>query len=382
MESRVGSGRGRKSVFAELAPRACALAALALGACVTQKKPPPPDPAKSSPGAPGDPHEFLDNGKIVPPREYSGVFTLTLENDILSGSDNNYSNGFGFSWSTNEVEKYPEGSFYRGWAGFWSFLPFIRDEGYQTYLSWTVAQETHTPDDATNPNPPPGDQPYAGVLYMDNTFHARRESWGHLWNLRLGIVGPSSHAEQVQTDLHEILGSDEPQGWDTQLPDEFVFNASYTAGHIWVMGDWSDSLSWRVVPLGTLAFGNYFTGANATIYGEAGWNLGDALGVSMLRQGLDAASVLGSSLQDGWSCSLFGGVGGYAVAYYLPLDGTYFEDSNSVDSNPLVGSLFGGLSLRYKRFVMGVGRTYFSETFEGQVDQDTGFGVLSLSWYF
>ncbi len=324
----------------------------------------------------------LDDEQGVPPREYSGVFTLTFENDILSGSDNNYSNGLGFSWSTNEVERYPEGSFYRDWAGFWSFLPFIGDEGYQTFISWTVAQEMHTPNDVTDPTPPPGQQPYAGVLYLDSTFHARRERWGHIWNLRTGIVGPSSHAEQIQKELHEIAGSDEPQGWDTQLPDELVLNVSYTTGHLWLQGDWTDSFSWRVLPLGTLAAGPYFTGANLTVYGELGWNLGDALGLSRLRQGLNARSVLGSSLQDGLSLSLYGGAGGWAVAHYLPLDGTVFEDSISVDSNPLIGSVFGGLSLRYKRFVMSVGRTYFSESFDGQVENDAGFGVVSLSWYF
>jgi hypothetical protein len=63
----------------------------------------------------------------------------------------------------------------------WAFLPFVSDEGYATYASWTLGQEMHTPDDIRNPIPPEDDQPYAGVLYVDSLLYARKERWTHVW---------------------------------------------------------------------------------------------------------------------------------------------------------------------------------------------------------
>ena len=64
----------------------------------------------------------------------------------------------------------------------------------------------------------------------------------------------------------------------------------------------------------------------------------DAFGGTSIRNGLNAASTVGVGRVDGWSVSFFGGVGGYGVAHYLPLDGTVFRDSRSVDSKPFVGT--------------------------------------------
>ena len=76
----------------------------------------------------------------------------------------------------------------------------------RTYAAWTLAQEMHTPDDITNPNPPEDDQPYAGVLYVDSLLYARKERWTHVWQLKLGVVGPASQAEDVQRDFHDLVG--------------------------------------------------------------------------------------------------------------------------------------------------------------------------------
>jgi len=65
--------------------------------------------------------------------------TVTVENDIFTGSDNNYTNGIGATWNSNEINTYDDESFVRRWAEFCSFLPFASDDGYQTYASWCIA---------------------------------------------------------------------------------------------------------------------------------------------------------------------------------------------------------------------------------------------------
>ena len=308
------------------------------------------------------------------------AFTLTIENDTFTGSDNNYTNGIGLTWVSKDLKRYDDESFIRKWGRFWSFLPFVSDEGSTAYASWSLVQEMHTPDNIQNPNPPEDDQPYAGILYVDSVLYARKEDWAHVWSLKLGVVGPSSHAEDVQKAFHELVGADEPLGWHTQLPDEPVINVGYTAAHLLAGGDLGKSASWRVVPVATAGLGNYFTGVGLGIYGEVGWNLVDAFGGTALRSGLNAASTVGVGPVDGWSVSLSGGLAGYGVAHYLPLDGTVFRDSRSVDSEPFIGMATFGISMRHRRFVLGLTATYFTDTFETERKR-AEFGTLSLSWY-
>jgi hypothetical protein len=306
--------------------------------------------------------------------------TVTWENDIFTGSDNNFTNGVGFTWVSGDLADYDDERLVSRWADFWSFLPFVGDEGYRTYASWTLGQEMHSPDDITIPDPPADDQPYAGVLYVDSVLYARSGRWAHAWELKLGVVGPSSHADDIQNAVHDLFGGDEPMGWDTQLPDEPIVNVGLTSAYLWKEGSAGESARWRLIPVGHVGLGTYFTGAGLGMYGEIGWNLVDALGGTSLREGLTAASTVGVGPVDDWSVAFFGGIGGHVVAHYLPLDGTVFENSRSVDTKPFVGNATLGVNLRRGRFVLSLAATLSTDAFDTQ-EQSAEFGTLSFSWF-
>jgi hypothetical protein len=309
------------------------------------------------------------------------AFTLTVENDIVTGSDSNYTNGIGLTWVSRDLKTYDEEDLNRKWGRFWSFLPYVSDEGATKYASWSLVQEMHTPDDIRNPNPPTDDQPYAGILYVDSVLYARKERWAHAWQLKLGVVGPSSHAEGVQKNVHKAVDADAPKGWHTQLGDEPIVNVGFTAAHLLAEGNVGKSASWRIIPVASAGLGNYFTGVGLGLYGEVGWNLVEVLGGSALRSGFNAASTVGAGPVHGWSVSFSGGLGGYGVAHYLPLDGTVFRSSRSVDSKPFVGMATFGITVRNRGLVLGLAATYFSDTFKTQRNRPE-FGTLSLSWYY
>jgi hypothetical protein len=72
---------------------------------------------------------------------------------------------------------------------------------------------------------------------------------------------------------------------------------------------------------------------------------------------------------------------GYGVAHYLPLDGTVFRDSRSVDSEPAIGMATLGFTARHGIWVGALTWTYFTDTFETE-RENAEFGTLSMSWYF
>jgi hypothetical protein len=215
---------------------------------------------------------------------------------------------------------------------------------------------------------------------VDSLLYARKERWTHAWELKLGVVGPASQAENAQKAIHDLVGDDEPMGWDTQLPDEPIINATYTVAHLLAEGNAGQSAQWRIVPVASVGVGTYFTGVGIGTYAEFGWNLVPNLGGTALREGLNAASTVGAGPVEGWSLALFGGFAGYGVAHYLPLDGTVFKDSRSVGSEPFIGQGSFGMSLRHGNFVLALSATFYTQTFESE-RENPEFGTLSASWY-
>jgi hypothetical protein len=194
-------------------------------------------------------------------------------------------------------------------------------------------------------------------------------------------VGPASQADDVQKAFHDLAGGDEPLGWHTQPPDEPVNNLGYTVAHLAAAGQAATAAEWRIVPVGIVGLGKYFTGAGLGLYGEIGWNLVDAFGGTALRTGLNAAPTAGVGPVNGWSVGFSGGFAGYGVAHYLPLDGTVLKDSRSVESEPFIGMGSLGLSVRHGRFALELAATFYTDTFETE-RENAEFGTVSLFWYF
>lgn len=310
------------------------------------------------------------------------TIAATIENDaFFTGSDNNYTHGLGLSVQTGRLGGNGDDGFLGDWVEFWSFLPALGEEDCSVYASWTLGQEIYTPNDIRNPEFQPDDQPWAGILFLDSTLYAITDRYTHAWNLRLGMVGPSAQAEEVQTWYHELIGAHEPQGWEHQLPDEFIVNVDYTLGGEWLQKDLRGAASCRLVPMGGLSAGTYFTGASAGMYGEFGWNLTPAVGLLSVRRGVDSFAIEDPVSRKRSSLSLLLGGGGFAVGHFLPLDGTVFEDSPSVDSEPLVGFFSAGVTWRNRWCTLAYLHSDFSQAFEGEIEQGA-FGTLTISFTF
>ncbi|QDU67929.1 lipid A deacylase LpxR family protein [Engelhardtia mirabilis] len=318
---------------------------------------------------------------VVEPGAFHETVALTYDNDVFTRSDDNYTNGVALTWIRGPVARERDGSLADRFARLWRGAPFLGDDREELYVAMGLGHEIFTPDDITLADPPRDDQPYAGVLFVDLALARLRPDRSDNWQLRLGLVGPSSGAEWVQTKVHETIGVDVPEGWDTQLPDEPIINLDYTRATEWLTsGDMSDAGA-RVVPVFGAGAGTYFTGVTAGLYGEAGWNLPDPVGAFSLRQGVGPQFLgdIGASGQP--SVSFFAGLGGYATAHYLPLDGTVFSSSRSVDTEPLVGFGSFGATVRYGSL---------SVTFVGSVATDqfatqrsaTKFGSLTVAYRF
>lgn len=305
------------------------------------------------------------------------TLSFTFENDIFGQSDNGYTDGLNVGWVSAEARELRPDSLAKKWLDFADVLPLVPLENPRKYATWSFGQEIYTPTVISTANPPASDQPYAGILFADFGIVARGDRHAQSWRVRLGVVGPESGADWVQESVHEALGITRPLGWSQQLPTEPVINIDYTFAPTWIGTD-GEGVAWRAIPAVGAGAGTYFTGAGASLIGAVGVNLPETIGLSTLRRGVDPLAPI-SVNHDRASFAFFAGAGGFVVGHFLPLDGTVFRGSRSVESEPTVGYLTGGLRWSGSGFSLGLQYTAFSDTFEGQ-RSDPNYGAITLTW--
>ena len=327
-------------------------------------------------GMPSDPP-----ARPEPTRAEVGAVSLIWENDFFAGKDQNYTNGLTLGYLTPPIGSLSRGNWLRRYAELFHFLPEFGEEDREERIAFALVHTMFTPEDIEDPDPPLGEQPYAGVASLDQSFISRGDGEQHSYLLRLGWVGPRTSADDLQITVHEWIDSDEPLGWSTQLPNEGIVNFGYEyrrqVGKV-TSGSFSAD---AVVAIGG-HFGTYFTGGNAGLTGRLGWNLPDPIGGTSPQRGLQSEGFRAGDRGHGWRFGLHAGVEGFAIAHYLPLDGTVFRDSRSVDDRaPWVGSARAGFDLGIGRFGLGFSYQVFTETFREEREQNE-FGTIVFSWSF
>jgi len=313
-----------------------------------------------------------------PVRQFSGLLTFTLENDLfLYSGDDNYTAGTGLSWVSDDVAAYGERRFERRVARAFGFLPKVCDDGYRTFVSFTLGQEMYTPTDIEAPVPPPDQQPYAGVLFVDSSVYAHGPRSMFEYSLRLGCVGPCSGADSTQRVIHGWVGSPIPQGWDYQLDNEPILNLGYQYHHRIVRAAHHD----LALQAGA-GLGNYYIGGNFGGVFRAGWALPDTYSTASLRTG-GASRFAGLDTPPGrrWRAFGFVGLEVYGVARFLPTDGNTFRESPSVDRGDVIGALATGLAFGRGPVLVTWTRNSIAGFNDLPDSRAQDFGTIMLSFY-
>lgn len=310
--------------------------------------------------------------------EAKGVFSIAVENDSLSsGADRNYTSGIKLAY-VSPAEGVP------GWlrpAG-----EFTRAISGSAPDFWGIAigQSIFTPEDISANPAPPDQHPYAGWLYMqimlgaqEDRSDGRAPRYMDTYELEFGMVGEAAYGEDAQRSIHEWLGAPDPQGWDSQLEDEFAFAVS--ADRRWralrAFIDVPGGLEFDLTPSAGATLGTLRTEARVGAIARLGWRIDNDFGPPRVRPSLSGVEHFsGGPL----SWSIFAGVQGRAVARNLFLDGNTFRDSASVERNPYVGDFQTGFSISAGDWRLAYTYVWRTEEFETQPTRQD-FGALAIS---
>lgn len=302
-----------------------------------------------------------------------GVFSVTIENDIFADTDRHYTNGVRFAWLSGPDHM-------ADWVLRAARLfPLFPQDG-DLRAGYAFGQNMYTPSDITIRNPPTDDRPYAGWLYGSVEVIAETGDRLDRLGLTLGIVGPSSQAASTQKYVHEVIQSDDPKGWHTQLHDEPGIILTYQRSwRRFATEPLFANLQFDVTPHAGGALGNIFTYANAGVTVRVGGNLPLDYGPPRIQPSLPGSGFFKPA--DGFGWYLFAGFDGRIVARNIFLDGNTFRSSRSIEKKPFVGDFQFGVSLTWDDVRLSYTHVMRTPEFKGQQGTD-GFGALSLSARF
>jgi len=284
---------------------------------------------------------------------FGGGFSLTVENDFFTGSDDNYTHGMELLW----------------------LEPGEGGESSVLARSWGAKSRMYTPKDIKVPGPQPGDRPWCGLTTAFEDWWRQEGDEAVRYGVELGVLGPSSGCEEMQKWFHGLIGNDEPEGWANQFADEPVLDAYMerwrkvaSAGKPGGFGCELD------VPYGGVvgtAFANVSAGASFV----AGWN-------ARLPY-VDASITPKDAGSEAFLCAVVD-VRGYFVAHNATLGWSLWRGDRDgrVDLENWVGEARAGLAAGYGWLSATYMVSVRSAEFDGGEPMDWGLARLALGRVF
>lgn len=315
-----------------------------------------------------------------------GTFGLYFENDLFSGTDQHYTNGFKLGWSSRDLEQFADSSYASPFLPVFNLLPYINETDYQKNLVFSLGQNIYTPVNTTSRALVPDDRPYAGWLYLGVGVVWKNARVRNSLVLDIGVVGPWSYGEDTQKFIHDLRGFDSPNGWDNQLENEVGFTLAYERLWRWPVHERRSGFDWELLPHAGVALGTVRTFANVGAEFRAGVNLPDDFGTPSIGPAATTSTPVDGPLAADRSrfdlgAYLFARIDGRAVARNIFLDGNTYTDSHSVSSDPIVADLSAGVAVNYKNTKLAYALVYRTKEFKAQQEGQL-FGTVSLNWTF
>ncbi len=301
-------------------------------------------------------------------------YSFTMDNDAFAGNDNGYTNGMFFTWIDTPDNNKPEVGFLAR-AMKWS-LP-DGNASAREYDLKTIGQIMITPDDIEEDPPilPPDDLPYGGLLFYTDSFVRVHEKYADRIAVTIGVVGEPSLAEDAQDFVHDVISSDEPCCWDTQLDDEVVFQVS--RGRIW--RSWvadsgnADLLLGADAELGTIS-----SSVGATIVVRYGAQMKDTYATALL---VNSRTANPFATETGWY--VYAGLRAAYLANHIFLDGSksYDDDFDEIDYQEDMLGYSLGLAYSWKNWSLtfALSDLNANEDDDG-ADEFTEYGTITVAW--
>lgn len=232
-----------------------------------------------------------------------------------------------------------------------------------------------TPNNLKSDTPISNDYPYAGaVLAHFSSYSYNQESKYSLQaKIQAGVIGPASGARHIQSWVHNLTGTQVPQGWDHQLPNDILLNLELAAEKQLLGFDYAELIGGGRAYLGSMT-----DGLEAYAIVRAG------LMKPYFKGLMSHTSTPPKSSRTGrWQIYAFARPAARFIAYNALLQGGIILDKYKVvapDVNKFAASLDYGLVLSHGNFGLSFTQKVFSAYVKGVKSHEVGNISLYFNW--
>ena len=299
---------------------------------------------------------------------------VTLDNDSFVNTDDGYTNGLYISlFETGESSQSTPSHDFWITPFMWSMPKAEEREAVNAYM---IGQTMITPSDISIANPGENEIPYSALLGMTNSFVTYSPTVADQVSASIGIVGPAAFGEEVQTAVHDLIGATDPQGWDTQLENEVVFQ--FSRARTW--RTWtSNSQNFDLLLNSEITMGTIRSDINSGAVLRYGRGLEESYVTTMFAN----SRMLNPSAINYGKYVYFRVQTGYLFNQIFT-DGNTFRDSRSVDYEHEFIELSVGLAWSWKNysvsFAVSDANILQSGVEEETLKNLTQYGTLTFAW--
>lgn len=302
--------------------------------------------------------------------------SLVFENDSFFRDDGLYSSGLFLNWGYNHVDALDDKNL-PTWIAYLAQKTHLPSAEHKQYsISYGFGQQLQTATDISVEELVEEDAPYVGLLAWEVSLLANDKHVSDEVGLIIGAVGPMAGAEFVQSLVHDFTGGREPQGWEHQINNEFVFRVQ--TRRIWRLYE---------ADFGRTEF-DLLTGLDGGL-GNLRSDISTGVGIRFgqkLTENFSSATVFPvqkfnslNSSPYGWY--VFANISASYVANDIFINGNTFQDSHSVDLIHPQATVSVGVMANIYNFSILYTLLYATDEYQGQTE-DSRYGSVALSYHF
>jgi hypothetical protein len=307
-----------------------------------------------------------------------GVFQAWEENDSVTGTDHNYTQGLRFTWLAPEYTRNDAPAWLHWYA---DGLPAFGYEVDKVRWGVTTGQSIFTPDDISIAALQPDDRPYAATIYAAPLIQRRGLTSGGIAVMEeirvdLGWIGPGALGGEAQNFIHRNWKIGQAKGWANQIRNEPLGSVSVARTWRVEVGGNRDEGAVEWLPYLGMAAGTPRTHAAAGSILRIGVRMPDDFGQPTIRSILPSS---GGGHTSGFGVQLFAGLEGKAIARDSTIEGNLWKESHHLEAVPwgLEGRI--GVMLTWSRVDLGFSYNYETREYSDQ-DHNHDYGSLWLNW--
>ncbi|MCL1046553.1 lipid A deacylase LpxR family protein [Shewanella electrodiphila] len=308
----------------------------------------------------------------APSKSFADQLYFNFDNDVIIGADGDYSNGVVVGWLATPATDFSQAPALFKWQ---SVIAFPQ-ESSQSQWGGQFYHRMWTPTEIAYDYPQPNERPYAGLLELESFTGQFSSSLAQKNWLSIGVMGPASFADELQTIVHKITGSTTPKGWDYQIENQVTFQFAYEVDALLNRWQAFDNSEWDISVFNHTMAGNFRSQSSVGLTLRWGDDLAETFGQLSSQAGHMGDYASYANRYGSWQ-AYFRMQAGYRFND-LTIEGDLPYDSPlNIENQQAQASL--GVIWAFPTWSVSWSFNYYSKEYESDVDDWHGYGVISYT---